>query len=59
MKTQNLNNRKMIIKQSYLAAVKYLLTNKELNRENIKSLFNKQSIQTNKFILIIDTNKLL
>jgi len=49
----------MIIKQSYLAAVKYLLTNKELNRENIKSLFNKQSIQTNKFILIIDTNKLL
>jgi len=49
----------IIFKQTYLAAIKYLLTNKELNWENIKSLFNKQSIRTDKFILILDLNKLL
>jgi hypothetical protein len=54
-----MENTMIIFKQSYLAAIKYLLTNKKLNWENIKSLFYKKPIRTNKFILIIDTNKLL
>lgn len=53
------NKQTMIFKESYLDAMKYLQSNNELNKENIKELIYNYSVQTDKFILILDLHKLL
>jgi ribonucleotide reductase alpha subunit len=49
----------MIFKESHLDAMKYLHSKNELNKENIKQLIYNYSVQTDKFILILDLHKLL
>ena len=53
------NKQTMVFKESHLEAMKYLQRNNELNKENIKELIYNYSVQTDKFILILDLHKLL
>lgn len=53
------NKRTMVFKESHLEAIKYLQSNNELNKENIRELIYNYSVQTDKFILILDLHKLL
>jgi len=53
------NRQTMVFKESHLDAIKYLQSKNELNKENIKQLIYNYSVQTDKFILILDLHKLL
>jgi len=59
METTKAHYQQMIFKESHLDAMKYLQSKNELNKENIKQLIYNYSVQTDKFILILDLHKLL
>ena len=53
------HSQQMVFKESHLDAMRYLQSRNELNKENIKQLIYNYSVQTDKFILILDLHKLL